>query len=170
MAATYRLNRGFTVTRLLDAPPEMVFQAWTDPAYLEWFFNPTTVPDGPATVDLRVGGQWRQHMKIDAERQYVTGGIYREIVPNKKLVFSFGAIGGWPAIDPDRLDDGPLVTIDLKPVGRQTEMKLHLELPDHLSEERSREWLETGMEDGWGQTVDRLVARYNGPVKRASAG
>lgn len=169
MGATYRLNRGFTLTRLLDAPPEMVFQAWTDPAYLDWFFNPTTVPEASTTVDLQVGGQWRQHMKIDAERQYMTGGIYREIVPNEKLVFSFGAIGGWPAIDPDQLDDGPLVTIELKPVGQQTEMVLRLQLPDHLSAERTHEWLETGMQDGWGQTIDRLVTQYAEPTRRAGA-
>jgi len=170
MAATYRLKRGFTLTRLLNAPPDVVFQAWTEPAYLGWFFNPTTIPDAPTTVDLRVGGQWRQHMKIDAERQYITGGIYREIVPNERLVFSFGAIGGWPAIDPDHLDDGPLVTIDLKPSSQGTEMVLRLQLPDHLSEERTREWLETGMLDGWGQTIDRLVARYEQPMRQAGAG
>ena len=100
-------------------------------------------------------------MKIDAERQYMTGGIYREIVPNEKLVFSFGAIGGWPALDPDRLDDGPLVTVLLKPVGRRTEMVLRLQLAGpHLSAERTEEWMSLGMEGGFGQTIDRLVARY----------
>lgn len=74
-------------------------------------------------------------MKIDAATQYMTGGVYREIVPNEKVVFSSGAVGGWPALDLERLDDGPLVTVQLTPVGRQTEMVVHLQLPDHLSDE-----------------------------------
>ena len=37
-------------------------------------------------------------------------------------------------------------------------MILHLELPDHVSEDRVREWFESGMPEGWGQTIDRLVA------------
>jgi uncharacterized protein YndB with AHSA1/START domain len=169
MAATDRPSRGFTLTRLLDASPATVFRAWTDPGQLGWFFNPNTVPDGPATVDLRVGGQWRQHMKIDATHQYITGGVYRDIVPGEKLVFSFGAVGGWPDIDLDRLDDGPLVTVALRPVGARTELRLTLHLPDQLSDEKCRELLALGMEDGWGQTVDRLVAAFATPAARAVA-
>ena len=39
----------------------------------------------PITVDLRVGGAWRQQMVINAETQYFTGGVYREIVPNERV-------------------------------------------------------------------------------------
>ena len=90
MAPTYHLDRGFTLTRMLDAPPDVVFQAWTDPAHLDWFFNPDTRPDAGTQVDLRVGGAWRQHMVIDETTQYMTGGVYTEIVPNRKLVFALG--------------------------------------------------------------------------------
>ena len=54
--ATYNLERGFTLTRMLDAPPDVVWQAWTEPQYLDWFFNPDTTPTRPTSVDLRVGG------------------------------------------------------------------------------------------------------------------
>ena len=160
MAATYELGRGFTLRRMLDAPPDLVFQAWTDPRYLDWYFNPGMPVTEPVEVDFRVGGQWRQQMVINAERQFITGGVYREIVPNKKLVFSMGAIGGWPALDLDNLDEGPLVTLLFNPVGKQTEMVLQLQLPDHISDEKTSEWFATGMRDGWGMTIDRLVARY----------
>jgi len=167
--ASYDLGRGFTVTRVFNAPPQVVFQAWTDPQYLDWFFNDTMPHDKPISVDLRVGGEWRQQMVINEATEYFTGGIYREIVPNEKLVFSFGAIGGWPALDPNNLDDGPLVTLLFTPQGEQTEMVLHLQLPDHLTEEATREWLDSGMSAGWGMTVDRLVARYEPQARRASA-
>jgi uncharacterized protein YndB with AHSA1/START domain len=104
MAPTYHLDRGFTLTRMLDAPPDVVFQAWTDPAHLDWFFNPDTRPDAGTQVDLRVGGAWRQHMVIDETTQYMTGGVYTEIVPNRKLVFAWGARGGWPDLSMGRPD------------------------------------------------------------------
>ncbi len=52
----------------------------------------------------------------------MTGGIYREIVPNEKLVFIWGATDGWPKIDPDELDDSPTVTVTLDEAGCRTEM------------------------------------------------
>lgn len=156
MAMTYSRERGFRLTRMLDAPPELVWQAWTDPRYLGWFFNPGPVPTHETTVDLRVGGAWRQHMVIDAQTQYITGGIYREIVPHSKLVFAWGASGGWPDTD---LGDGPEVTILLTAVGDRTRLDLSLFLPDQLSDSQVQAWMEKGIEPGMTMTVDRLVAQ-----------
>lgn len=156
MTPTYEQQRGFVLTRMLDAPPEVVWQAWTDPKYLDWFFNPDTVPGQPTTVDLRVGGAWRQHMVESAERHYMTGGIYREIVPNRRLVFAWGASGGWPDTD---LGEGPQVTVELTPVGERTRMEVALYLPDQLSEADVQAWLNQGLEPGMAMTIDRLVHR-----------
>ncbi len=154
-------TRGFTLVRTLDASPDEVFQAWTDPRHLQWFFNPAApTPSDPIEVDLRVGGEWRQKMVINDELEYMTGGIYLEVVPGEKLVFIFGATDGWPKIDPDHPDDGPVVTIVLTAVGDKTEMVLQVTLPDHLPDERIQEWLATGMREGWGQTIDRLVTAF----------
>lgn len=157
MATTYNFDRGFSVKRIFDAPPDLVFQAWTDPDYLGWFFNPGMPHSEPVSVDLRVGGQWRQQMVESPDKQYITGGVYREISRPGKLVFSWGAVGGWPAIDLDRLDDGPLVTILLNAVGERTEMELRLEFADHLTEAAVRHWMTLGIDKGWPITVDRLV-------------
>lgn len=158
MSATYDCYRDLALTRMLDAPPDVVFEAWTDPAYLHWFFNPGFTPEVPTTVDLRVGGQWRQHMIVNADNRYITGGIYREIVPNRKLVFTWGAVGGWPELDLARLDDGLLATLTFTPVGNKTEMGFRLQFPDHLTEQQVEEWA-SNMQNGWGMTVDRLVAK-----------
>ena len=157
MAPTYQLERGFRLTRMLDAPPEVVWQAWTDPKYLDWFFNPGTTPKWPTSVELRVGGAWRQHMVENAETQYVTGGIYREIVPHRRLVFAWGASGGWPDTD---APNGPQVTVELTPVGEKTRMDLALFLPDALSGAEVQAWLDKGVEAGMTMTVDRLVKRF----------
>jgi uncharacterized protein YndB with AHSA1/START domain len=150
----------FTLTWTLDAPPADVFQAWTEPDQLGWFYNdeqPT--PAEPVEVDLRVGGAWRQRMVIDESTNYVTGGVYREIVPDEKLVFAWGAEGGWPALDPDRLDDSPTVTVILARSGRQTEMTVHVELPAVFAGTEMPEGWFGHIESGMRDTVDRL-ARY----------
>ena len=154
MTTSYDMGRGFTLTRRLNAPVEQVFAAWTDPAQLGWFFNPGQTPRLPTTVDFRVGGAWRQHMVIDETTDYVTGGIYTEIVPNRKLVFAWGASGGWPDLD---LPGGPQVTVELTPMGSQTQMVVTLALPDDLGDAEVQAWMAKGIEPGMSMTIDRLV-------------
>ena len=158
--------RGFTITRVLDAPRDLVFQAWTDPRHLHWFFNEQTPAGEPIEVDLRVGGAWRQRMLIDERTDYVTGGVYREIVPGERLVFTWGAVGGWPDLEGSQADDAPVATVQLNDVGGRTEMVFTVVLPEHLDAERVREWLATGMREGWSGTLDRLVVH----VARVEAG
>jgi uncharacterized protein YndB with AHSA1/START domain len=166
MDSTNTVDRSFTITRILDAPRALVFLAWTDPHHLgQWYYNDEQpIPTDPITVDLRVGGAWRVKVVIDEQNQYFTGGIYREIVPGEKLVFTWGAVGGWPAIDADHPEaDAPVATITFNEVGNhgeQTEMIFHMSLPEHLSEEQVRAWFATGYREGWTWGIDWLVARY----------
>jgi len=159
MTAIDRATHDFTLTWTLDASPAEVFQAWTDPGHLDWFYNdhqPT--PDEPIELDLRVGGVWRQYMVIDEDTAYFTGGVYREIVANEKLAFAWGATDGWPKLDLDRLDDSPLVTVTLDRRGDSTEMTIHVELPASLPDDGVPQWWSMAR-DGWRDTVDRLAAR-----------
>jgi len=150
-------ERGFTIVRTFAAPPAEVFAAWTDPEKLGWFFNPEVPIEKDVEVDLRVDGVWRLKMWVDEDNQYFTGGLYREIVPPERLVFRWGAVDGWPEIDPHNPDDGPLVTLTFTPSGAGTVMSFDLDLPEHLDQEKVREWFATGMQQGWSQTLDRLA-------------
>lgn len=134
----------FTVTRTLDAPREFVFQAWTDPASLGWFFSEVAVSTAPIEVDLRVGGAWRQEMIVGPGNHYVTGGVYLEITPPERLVFTWGATEGWPPVD-----DGLVATVTLTELGEQTEMRFDLHFPP--------QYAELGVREGWSETLDRLV-------------
>ena len=161
MTTTNPTRRDLTLSWTLDATPAEVFRAWTDPDHLQWFYNDGQPhPVDPIEVDLRVGGTWRQLMVESESKQYVTGGVYREIVTDAKLVFSWGAVGGWPALDPDRLDDSPVVTVTLAGIGNVTEMTVHMELPAGLSDARVEEWWAIGIRQGWQATIDRLAARF----------
>ena len=162
MNAVTTTQREFTVVRLLDAPRELVFRAWTDAAELDqWFPNPgmTVSSAVPTTVDLRVGGTWRLLMVENEEKSYLTGGVYREIVAPTRLVFAWGAVDGWPALDADRLDEAPVVTISLSDVDGRTEMILHVRLAHHLTEREVRDWLALGIRKGWNVTLDRLLGQ-----------
>jgi len=158
--STETTARDFTLTWTLDASPDEVFAAWTDPEQLEWFYNDSQpLPEEPIELDLQVGGEWRQHMIVDEKTRYVTGGVYREIVPGERLVFSWGAVGGWPALDLERLEDGPLVSVDLRDVGGRTRMTVHVELPaPFVTSAQALGWL-VHVEAGMRDTVDRLAAR-----------
>jgi uncharacterized protein YndB with AHSA1/START domain len=170
MTTTDAAQRGFTLTWTLDASPAEVFRAWTDPEHLDWFYNDAQpLPSEPIELDLRVGGVWRQQMVIDETTAYSTGGVYREIVPDRKLVFAWGAADGWPKLDPDRLDESPQVTVTVRVVGTQTEMTVHVALPAGLSEEGVEERLSLGIRDGWSDTVDRLAATLSRTKRTASA-
>lgn len=153
---TFSLGRGFTLTRTFEAPPDMVFAAWTEPKNLGRFFNPGFTSDLPVTVDLRVGGAWRQEMIVNTETRYMTGGIFRVIEPGKKLAFTWGAVDGWPKIDPEQLERAPHVTILFHAVPDGTQMVFRLELPDQLTELQTAEWMSSGMLAGWTMTIDRL--------------
>jgi uncharacterized protein YndB with AHSA1/START domain len=151
-------ERSFALTWSLDASPAEAFRAWTDPDRLGWYYNPEQpIPTEPIELDLRVGGEWRQRMVIDADTSYVTGGVYREIVPDEKLVYAWGATDGWPQLDPDRLDDSPQVTVVFEQAGGRTELTVHVELPAHLPDDGVPSWW-SYVRQGMRETVDRLAA------------
>jgi uncharacterized protein YndB with AHSA1/START domain len=163
MTSTDGTRRDFTLTWTLDAPPAQVFRAWTDPDHLQWYYNDhQPFPTEPIELDLRVGGAWRQRMIIDESTAFVTGGVYREIVRDEKLVFAWGATDGWPELDHDRLDESPLVTVTFSQVGTRTEMTVHVELPASMPRDRVEQWWSMGVREGWRDTVDRLAAELAG--------
>lgn len=150
-------DREFAITRWFDAPRAAVFRAWTEPAELEWFLNPEQPrPAQPIEVDLRVGGAWRVPMVIDKDTEYTTGGIYLEIAPDERLVFAWGAVDGWPKIDADDLESGPVATLDLADRDGGTEATLTVRLPASLSAPEVRHWLGLGIREGWSDTFARL--------------
>jgi uncharacterized protein YndB with AHSA1/START domain len=96
---------------------------------------------------------------INEGTAYFTGGVYREIVPEEKLVFAWGATDGWPELDLDRLDDSPQVTVTFDRDGQQTAMTLHVEVPARSEADVHAWW--SHARDGWRDTVDRLAARLD---------
>jgi uncharacterized protein YndB with AHSA1/START domain len=106
-----------TLKRRFNAPPAKVFAAWTDPEKLKRWMGPGEIATIFAEADVRVGGRYRTVMQKpgDAE-EFDVSGIYREIVPNEKLVFTWA----WKSM-PERES---LVTVTFKSDGAGTLMTL----------------------------------------------
>lgn len=82
--------------------------------------------------------------------------MYREIVPNERLVYAWGATDGWPRLDLASLDESPQVTIMLVGNAERTEMSVHVELPADLPDDGVPGWwpmVRSGMQD----TLNRLA-------------
>lgn len=78
-----------TLTRHFKAPPELVYQAWTDPKKIVHWFGPDAGPVLSAEADVCVGGRYRVVFQTLDGEEHDVSGLYREVVPNRKLVFSW---------------------------------------------------------------------------------
>jgi uncharacterized protein YndB with AHSA1/START domain len=133
-----------TLKRRLTAPPGKVYAAWTEPEKIAKWFGPEKIETLRAQADAHVGGRFRIVMRgVDGEEHDVSG-IYREVVPNEKLVFTWA----WRST-PERES---LVTILIKPDGGGSLLTLtHEQFFDEAARDRHAE--------GWAGCLDKL-ARY----------
>jgi len=95
-----------------------------------------------AEVDLRVGGRFRMVFGGAQGKEHESLGIYKEVVPNRKLVFTWC----WPNSTPDRVSQ---VTILFKPSGSGTDLKF---LHEQFFDEAARD----GHKRGWSETLAKL--------------
>lgn len=140
-------EREFTITRVFDAPRELVFRAWTDPAHLAAWFGPRgcTTPLSTIAADVRPGGSWRATMiRDDNGVEYPTGGFYIEVRKPERLVFTWTEPGG---------GDESLVTVVLADIAGRTEMTFH---QAGFTSDETR----TGVHEGWSSSFDRLAEQF----------
>ena len=111
-------SHSLKIVRTLDAGPEVVYRAWTDPKVMGKWFAPRDMSTPIAEVDLKVGGKYRIGMKSPDGELYVATGTYREIIPNEKLVFTWR----WES-EPSDISN-TLVTVEFKKSGEHTRLVL----------------------------------------------
>ena len=76
------------IKRLIKAPPERVFAAWTTPDEVVKWFGPETCRVTSARIDLRVGGQYRFRVDSEKNGELEVNGVYHEIKRPSKLVYT----------------------------------------------------------------------------------
>ena len=143
-------EREITITRVFDAPRSLVFKMWTDPKYLAEWWGPGVFTNPVCEVDARVGGKWRIVMRAQDGTEYPGGGVYREVVPPERLVFTNIATDreGHPVLD-------GLTTVTFDDYQGRTKLTLHtraVALVDYAAAYLG------GMQEGWSQSLDSLAA------------
>jgi len=142
--ATYSL----TLTRILNAPRERVFAAWTDPAQLAKWFMPAPGFTTTATNELRRGGSYTLSMRNPEGVLHAATGKYMEIVPPERLVFT------WTSVQNPALATDTLVTIQLRDLDGKTELTLvHTQLPTQDSAQRHQ--------GGWNGCLNHCVLFFD---------
>lgn len=135
------------LTRRLRAAPATVFAAWTDPEkIIRWFGPEQTIADSVrADMDVRVGGRFRIRFRTDDGEDHEVGGRYLEVVPDRRLVFSWA----WHTT-PERQSR---VTVTLRDEGDVTLLTL---THDRFFDEAARD----GHRRGWTGTLDKLERMF----------
>lgn len=110
----------FSITRVFAAPREAVWRAWTDETELAGWLRPFGVSTNSIAFDVREGGRYAYTMVNDETgERFPTGGVYLEVTPHERLVFTWG--------DPDApTDTAPVITLTFSDAGEGTELVLHL--------------------------------------------
>ena len=133
-----------TLTRSYPVAPEKVWRAWTDAeAVKRWWGPGPGEPVSLAELDVRVGGRFRIVFGGADGKQHECAGVYREVVPNRKLVFTWC----WPNTTPERVS---VVTIEFRAAGKGTELLFRHE---QFFDEQARD----GHRRGWTALFDKLA-------------
>jgi uncharacterized protein YndB with AHSA1/START domain len=137
------------ITRIFDAPRELVFKMWTDPDLVEKWWGPKDFTNPVCKLDARVGGSIRIVMQGPDGTKYPTGGFFKEFVEPEKLVFI--------SIKED--DDGNAElevrnTVTFTETNGKTTMIMNAEV---VMETPAACGSVDGMNVGWNQSIDRLT-------------
>ena len=132
--------------RKFPVAPEKVWRAWTEPQALKQWFGPSGQhqPVSVADVDVRVGGRFRLVFGGPDGNEHEAAGVYKEVQPNRKLVFTWS----WPRTTPDRVSH---ITILLRAEGGGTDMEFRHE---QFFDDAARD----GHRRGWTETFGKLEA------------
>ncbi len=76
------------ITRVFDAPRELVWRAWTDPEYFQRWWGPKDFTSPVCRMDLRVGGKYLWCMRSSDGKDYYTTGVFKEIVKPERIVYT----------------------------------------------------------------------------------
>jgi uncharacterized protein YndB with AHSA1/START domain len=155
-AARLPIGGELVITRVFDAPREAVWKSWTDPENFMVWWGPRGFTSPACEIDLRVGGKYLACMRSPEGQEYWSTGVYREIVPKEKIVYTdsfsdpegnpvpashYGMPGDWPS--------EMIVTVTFEEAGGRTKVTLRHDgiPPDTMSD----------CEAGWSGSFDKLA-------------
>jgi uncharacterized protein YndB with AHSA1/START domain len=144
-------GRNLILTRLIDAPREKVFKAWTDPELMKQWFAPRPWTTPVVETDVRTGGSSLVVLRGPEGQEFPCPGVYLEVVPNKRLVFTDAYTKNWEPSDKPFMT----VTVTFDDEGgrtRYTAVCKHWNDADREAHEKM------GFHQGWATCAEQLAA------------
>jgi uncharacterized protein YndB with AHSA1/START domain len=144
-------DRELVLTRLIDAPREKLYRAWTEPELLKQWFAPAPWTTPRAEMDVRPGGSSLVVMRSPEGSDMPCPGVYLEVVPNRRLVFTDAYTSAWlPSPKPFMT-----VVLTFEDEGGKTHYTARVR---HWTVEDREAHEKMGFHQGWGQCADQLAA------------
>lgn len=145
-------ERELAISRIIDAPRHSIYRCWTEPELMVQWFTPKPWTTKSAEVDVRAGGKSLVVMADPEGNEYPNPGIYLEVVPDQKIVFTDAFDAAWnPAGKPFMV---ATITLEDAPGGKT----LYTARAGHWSDESKTEHEKMGFHEGWGQCAEQLEA------------
>ncbi len=147
------------VTRIFDAPRELVWKAWTDPKYVMQWWGPKGCIAPVCKMDFRVGGKFLCCMRTPDGQEFWNGGEYFEIVVHEKIVYSmYFADAEGNKVEPAHYGleheaiDGARDVVTFEDFGNgQTKLTF-------IGNEPMESAKHSGQFEGWNQILDKVAA------------
>jgi uncharacterized protein YndB with AHSA1/START domain len=144
-------DRELAITRLIAAPRDKLYRAWSEPELLKQWFAPLPYTTPVAELDVRVGGATLIVMRSPEGNELPHRGVYLEVVPNERLVFTDAYTEAW---EPSQRPFMTVIVTFADEAGktRYTARVRHWSVADRETHEKM------GFHAGWGQCADQLAA------------
>ena len=140
-----------TITRLVDAPREALFRCWTDPDLIPLWFCPPPWGVSEAHTDVRTGGSTLIVMRGPNGEEIPNRGVYLEVIPNEKIVFTDAFTEAWVP------SDKPFMT-GILTFANEGDKTRYTAVVRHWTAEDMAQHQAMGFEQGWGIATDQLEA------------
>jgi uncharacterized protein YndB with AHSA1/START domain len=138
------INRTLTLERTFNAPVKLVWEAWTQPEHIALWWGPKGMEIKVIEHDFRVGGKWKYVMPMPDGNEFISDGVYSEIVELEKIVTSANFKPMTAGVEMHALfeENGDKTIFTFKVV--------------HPTEEYCKQQEKMGFYNGWGSAFDRL--------------
>jgi uncharacterized protein YndB with AHSA1/START domain len=156
-------DRDYVITRVFDAPRELLWEAWTDPKLLSQWWGPNCFTTPFCKMDVRPGGSYRIVMRSPDGVDYPSKGRYEEVVPPKLLVYTVDLSehpADWHEFLTKQLQGNDadisrmLCRVSFEDEGGKTRLTVRSTFDSSALRDA---FVRTGMETGWGEMLDKLA-------------
>lgn len=140
-----------TLTRLIDAPRQVLWRCWTEPELIKQWFTPRPWTTPVVEVDVRPGGASHMVFRGPDGEEVPNRGVYLEVVPGERLVFTDAYAAGWMS------SAKPFMTAIIGFADEEGSTRYTARVRHWTAEDRARHE-EMGFHEGWARAADQLAA------------